>query len=141
MERLFRRRADGVRVYEDELLGELVPLLYLLGGARPVTPGSALAERVQRFLEQAGVKASHDQEAVEAAVAAWLEAHPLPPPMLEEIQQWLLEQRTAGPGRAAQLLDNKVSPIPVGSRGEPPAGATRAGPLARFLAQPPPKKR
>lgn len=136
---LFRVRADGTRVYGDDVLTRLVPILHLLGdGSTPPSP--ALEDTLAAFNLEAGIGPGMDRDAVMEAVERWIATHPIPAELRDAIQGFVVERRTVAGGKAAAFVGAESSAIPVGARAAPP-GATKGGPMARFKVQRPGKGR
>jgi hypothetical protein len=135
-----RRAGDGARVYSDDELRTLVVVLFLAGNAEvDAPPGSALAKALERFAAEAQLQPGQSAEHVQRAIEAWLAAHPLPPALVDDIKQFLVDLRTPDAQRVAAMFGDKGSLMPVGQQ-PAPEGAAKASPLARFTLDVPKRK-
>jgi hypothetical protein len=136
VELLNRRRPDGVPVFADAAVREVIPLL-AAGIARDF-PGASFSdfvfEAVGDVVQKAGIDDNTPASELWPALERYYENHPNP--LIGELNRIL---RSAGAtnaqdrGRAlGSLLGVETSRAPLG--GVRPAGTVPAGPAARFAA-------
>lgn len=129
--RVFRRRdAAGQPLYADEDLRALLPLLAF--GADGSEMNDALTDVMRDFAARLGLAPGMAPDEVGRRVTRYYEEHPLPKALLDDVRAAV---RSDAPfvdtTAAAKALGSVVTKTPVGHE-QPPKGATKASPLARF---------
>jgi hypothetical protein len=122
------KNADGTYRHRRADVEPFIPVLLILGGAKPETLPPPMMERLGRFWDAVGAESTKTTDDLQRAVDAYLDSQPLHPELLFELRQ-LLRDALAGAGLDRIRALDKTT---FQARRPPSEGQTASGPFARF---------
>ncbi len=140
-----QKKADGSWQFTDEELRYFLVYVLLMGGTDLAGAPKEIHQMVGAVGERAGVKATDTPEQMKATVQKYFAANPPNAELRKNAEGALRELLTKG-GAAAlgrefgKFAGEKRAGV-LGGDGQRPEGAVGAGPMARFTAQVPARKK
>lgn len=132
------RLLEVLRTFPQAAVQDAIPWMVLVDGGLQRGSPPALVDRMSAFADKVGLMSTMTQAERQARVDKYFADNPVHPGLVAALQgvsrEWAVERQGDGPSTAVKNLLGTPSSATPRSGAPPPAGAVKAGPMARMGA-------